>query len=210
MIDVITIDREYGSGAADIAGKLAQRLGWKLWDELLTIEIARIIGCDCPTVEEREERRDALYYRLFKAFMRGSFEGTLSAHRVKPVDAECIREVSEKVVLEAAKHGHGVIVGRGSAYYLHSKPNVFHVFVYAPLEEKVQRLRAMGKSEDDAYSLAETVDEDRAAYIKEYFGVEWPARQNYHLMVNSSVGDEAAVDIILDSVGILQRAAVVH
>ena len=40
MINVITIDREYGSGAADIASKLAERLGWKLWDELLTIEIA--------------------------------------------------------------------------------------------------------------------------------------------------------------------------
>jgi hypothetical protein len=32
MIKVITIDREYGSGAADIAATLAARLGWKLWD----------------------------------------------------------------------------------------------------------------------------------------------------------------------------------
>ncbi len=74
MINLITIDREYGTGAAQIASKLAGRLGWKLWDELLTIEIARILGCDCPAVEEREERRDALHYRLFKAFMRGSLK----------------------------------------------------------------------------------------------------------------------------------------
>jgi len=206
MINVITIDREYGSGAADIAGKVAQRLGWKLWDELLTIEIARIMGCDCPTVEEREERRDALYYRLFKAFMRGSFEGTLNAQRVKIVDADCIREASEKVVLDAAKQGNCVIVGRGSAYYLQSNPAAFHVFIYAPLEEKVERLRRMGKSEDEAYLLAETVDQDRAAYIKQYFKVEWPAIHNYQLMINSSLGDETSVEMILHSVTMLQKA----
>jgi len=94
MIKIMTIDRKYGSGAADIAATLAARLGWKLWDELLISEIARILGCDCPAVEEREERRDALHYRLFKAFLRGSFEGTLNAQRVKMVDADCIREAS--------------------------------------------------------------------------------------------------------------------
>ncbi len=177
MIKIITIDREYGSGAADIAATLAARLGWKLWDELLTIEIARILGCDCPAVEEREERRDALHYRLFKAFLRGSFEGTLNAQRVKMVDADCIREAAEKVVREAAEQGNCVIVGRGSAYYLQSNPDAFHVFVYAPFEEKIRRLRGLGKSEEEANVLAETVDQDRAAYIRQYFKLEWPLRE---------------------------------
>jgi cytidylate kinase len=208
MIHVITIDREYGSGAADIAAQLAKRLGWKLWDQLLTTEIARIMECDCQAVEEREERRDALHYRLFKAFMRGSFEGTLNAQRMKMVDADCIREAAERVVLEAAREGNCVIVGRGSAYYLQSNPGTFHVFVYAPLEEKVRRLRKQGKSEDEAYLLAETVDQDRAAYIKQYFEVEWPERHLYHLMVNSTMGDEAAVETILDSVAVVDKAGV--
>jgi hypothetical protein len=43
MIRLITIEREYGSGAPDIARKLAQRLGWKLWDQLVTDEIARLM-----------------------------------------------------------------------------------------------------------------------------------------------------------------------
>jgi hypothetical protein len=53
MIKIITIDREYGSGAAEIAAVLAAQLGWKLWDELLTVEIARTLGCDGPAVEQR-------------------------------------------------------------------------------------------------------------------------------------------------------------
>lgn len=206
MIKVITIDREYGSGAAEIARKLADRLGWKLWDELLTNEIARIMECDCRAVEEREERRDSLHYRLFKAFMRGSFEGTLNAQRLKMVDADCIREAVQQVVMAAAKEGNCVIVGRGSAYNLQSNPEVFHVFIYAPLEEKVRRLRDLGKSEDEAYDLAETVDRDRAAYIKQYFDVEWPARHLYQLMINSSMGDEAVVQAILNSVTTFETA----
>jgi cytidylate kinase len=205
MIRVITIEREYGSGGADIARKVAERLGWKLWDRLLTDEIARLMECDCRAVEEREERKDPLHYRLFKAFMWGSFEGSLNAPRLKMVDADCIREVAERVVTAAAKTGNSVIVGRGSAYYLRERPDVFHVFVYAPLEEKVDRLRKAGKSEEEAVELAETVDRDRAAYIKKYFGVDWPPRYFYHLMINSTVGEEVVVQTILNSIGMFEQ-----
>jgi cytidylate kinase len=206
MIRVITIEREYGSGGADIARKLAERLGWQLWDQHLTDEIARHLDCESRAVEEHAERKDALYYRLFKAFMRGSFEGSLNAPRLKMVDADCIRGVVERLVTAAATSGNSVIVGRGSAYYLHDRPDTFHVFVYAPLEAKVQRLRAAGKGEEEAIELAETVDRDRAAYIKQYFDVEWPAaRQFFHLMINTIVGDELVVETILNSIALLDK-----
>ncbi len=208
MIRVITVDREYGTGAPEIAARLAERLGWKLWDQLLTNEIARLMECDCRAVEKHEERRDPLHYRLFKSFMRGSFEGTLNAPRLKMVDAECIREVAEKVVTQAAKDGNSVIVGRGSAYYLRERPDAFHVFIYAPLEEKVRRLRQTGKSEEEAVQLAETVDRDRAAYIRQYFGLEWPNRPLFHLMINSVIGDEAVIQTILDGIQLFEKQPV--
>ena len=205
MIRVITIEREYGSGGADIAKQVAGRLGWKLWDQLLTNEIARLMDCDNRVVEEREEKRDPLFYRLFKAFMRGSFEGSLNAPRLKMADTECIREVTERVVRATAEGGKCVIVGRGSAYYLQSRRDAFHVFVYAPFDAKVRRLQASGKNASEAVHLAETVDRDRAAFIKQYFGVEWPDRQRFHLMINSSIGEDTAVQTILDSVTRLEN-----
>jgi len=205
MIRLVTIEREYGSGGADIARKLAQKLGWKLWDQALTDEIARLLDCPSRAVQEHEERRDSLSYRLFKSFMRGSFEGSLNAPRMKMVDAECIREVAQRVVLAAAREGAAVIVGRGSAYYLRDRPDALHVFVYAPFEEKVRRLRATGKSESEAVELAETVDRDRAEYIKKYFDVDWPDRHFFHLMINTVVGDETVVETILHSVSILEK-----
>lgn len=201
---VITIEREYGSGGAVIAKKVADRLGWKLWDQLLTNQIARLLDCDSRTVEKREEKRDPVVYRLFRAFMRGSYEGSLNAPRLKIVDADCIREVTEKVVKAAADEGSCVIVGRGSAYYLQARTDAFHIFIYAPFEYKVRRLQAEGHSERDAVQLAETVDRDRADFIKQHFDVEWPDRHRFHLMINSNLGDEWAVDAILNGAASFQ------
>ena len=69
MIKIITIEREYGCGGGEIAQLVAKRLGWKLWDQLLTEEIARLANCPKAVVEAREERNDPLYYRRFKSFM---------------------------------------------------------------------------------------------------------------------------------------------
>ena len=203
MIRTITIEREYGSGGADVARKLAERLGWKLWDQALTNEIARLMDCPSRTVEELEERKDSLRYRLFKAFMKGSFEGTLNAPNLKMVDADCIKDLTRRLVTDISREGNAVIVGRGAAYHLHDCPDAFHVFVYAPFEEKVRRLRAGGKSESDAVDQAESVDRDRAAYIKQHFGLEWPDRHYFHIMVNTTLGDERVVEAILHSVASL-------
>ena len=208
MIRIITIEREYGSGGAAIAQKVASRLGWKLWDQLLTDEIARRMDCARSLVEEHEEQRDSAAYRLFKNFMRGSFEGSLNAPRLKMVDTDCVREVTQKVVREAADAGNCVIVGRGSAYYLGDRHDAFHVFVYAPFQDKVRRLQAAGNSEKRAIELAETVDVNRAAFIKQYFNVDWPERHRFHLMVNSSLGEDLAVGTILCAMEGLSRQRV--
>ncbi len=204
MINVLTIEREYGSGGNLIAAQLSEKLGWKLWDQSLTSEIARKLECPQRHVASHEERKDPLYYRLFKSFLRGSFEGSLNAPNLKLADAEGIRTATEKIVRNVAQDGNCVIVGRGSAYYLHTAPNAFHVFVYAPLEEKVRRLKEQGESEQDALRHAQGVDADRAAFIKQYFGVEWPPRPYFHLMINSTVGEDAAVETILNAMNILQ------
>src|SRR3954453_5251849 len=120
-IRVLTIEREYGSGGGDIAAKVASRLGWELWDQLLTDEIARRLHCDRRDVQAYEERHDPAFQRLMKSFMRGSFEGSLNAPRFGMVDTERVRAVLEKLLPEIADAGSCVIVGRGSAYMLGSR-----------------------------------------------------------------------------------------
>jgi len=62
---------------------------------------------------------------------------------------------------------------------------------------KVRRLQREERSQTEAVQLVESVDRDRAAFIKEHFGVEWPARQFFHFMINSTIGEEAAVQTIV-------------
>ena len=204
MIRIVTIEREYGCGGGEIAQRLAEHLGWKLWDQLLTEEIARRADCPKAVVEGREERTDPLYYRLFKSFLRGSYEGSLNAHKLKLVDSECILEFTEKVVQEAASAGNCVIVGRGSQLFLKNSRDAMRVFLYASREDKVKRLLARGKSEKDAQELVDTVDLERADFIEKYFKVEWPSRSVYHAMINTAIGDQAVVQTIVDLMKILE------
>ncbi|MGA3211387.1 MAG: cytidylate kinase-like family protein [Terriglobales bacterium] len=207
MIKIITIEREYGSGGGEIAQLLATQLGWKLWDRLLTEEIARLAECPQAVVEVREERTDPLYYRLFKSFLRGSYEGSLNAFRLKVVDSESILRLTERVVQQAAKTGNSVIVGRGSQHFLRDRPDVLRVFLYARREDKVRRLLARGKSEGEANQLVDTVDRERIDFIQKYFGVEWPDRAIYHAMVNTAIGDDAVIQVILDVMKLLNAKA---
>jgi cytidylate kinase len=198
MIKIITIEREYGSGGGEIAQLLSQQLGWKLWDQLLTEEIARLAECPKAVVERREERTDPLYYRLFKSFLRGSYEGSINAHKLKVVDSESILKITQRVVEHAAKTGNSVIVGRGSQHFLRNRQDALRVFLYAPREDKVRRLIARGKSEGEAEQLVDTVDRERADFIQRYFNVEWPDRAIYHTMINTAIGDQAVIRMILD------------
>jgi cytidylate kinase len=198
VIKIVTIEREYGSGGGEIAQLLAKRLGWKLWDQLLTEEIARLANCPKAVVEVREERTDSLYYRLFKSFLRGSYEGSLNAYKLKLVDSENILKFTQRVVLHAAEKGNSVIVGRGSQHFLKGRSDTLRVFLYAPREDKVRRLLARGKSEEDAQQLVDSVDQERSDFIQKYFHVEWPNRAIYHAMINTALGDEAVVHVILD------------
>jgi cytidylate kinase len=198
MIRIVTVEREYGCGGGEIAKRLAERLGWKLWDQLLTEEIAHLAHCPQAVVEQREERTDPLYYRLFKSFLRGSYEGSINAHKLNLVDSENILKMTERVVLHAAKKGDSVIVGRGSQLFLKDRPDTFRVFLYAPREDKVRRLLSRGKSERDAQELVDTVDRERAGFIEKYFHVEWPDRAVYHVMINTAAGDETVVQTIVN------------
>ena len=157
MIRIVTVEREYGAGGSAIAQKLAGRLNWKLWDQTLTAKIARMARCDRGSVARMEERIDPLFYRLMKVFMRGSYERSLPVGGLEHLDADSMAVFMQRVIEGAAAAGNCVIVGRGAPYVLRGRPDAFHVFVYAPLEEKIRRVRDLGKTEAEAADLAEAV-----------------------------------------------------
>ena len=201
-IRVITIEREYGSGGAAIARNLAEQLGWKLWDEDLTAEIARVAHVDTKAVQLRDECLENPLRRLFKVFARGSYERALP---VEGFDTDQLVAMLERVVNDVASHGNCVIVGRGSPWILRKRTDACHFFIYAPKDEKVRRLSSIGKNEKEALALLSQVDRERATFIRHYFSKEWPTRSLYDLMINSKFGDEQVIEAILQHVQLMDR-----
>ena len=205
-VRTITVEREYGSGGALIARRLAEHLGWKLWDEELTAEIARIAKVDHKAARLCDERMDPLIYRLFRVFARGSYQRALPVEGVSSrFDADQMVAMLQEVIEDVASRGNCVIVGRGAPYILRNHSDAFHVFIYAPRDEKIRRIKTLGKTEKEAAQLVAEVDAERASFIRHYFGAEWPCRALYNAMINSKFGDEYVIEMILQHVDALEK-----
>jgi cytidylate kinase len=210
MFRIITVEREYGSGAAEISRRLAKHLGWKLWDQSLTEEIAKQANVEHSTVCRCDERMDSAFHRLAKVFWRGSYESSMPLQGTQHFDADTMVEMVREVLTRVAEEGNSVIVGRGAPYVLRNRADVFHVFLYAPRAEKLRRVQASGKSLREAEDLVDTVDRDRITFIAHYFRADWPTRALYNLMINTAVGDDQVISIILDSMHKLENAPNIH
>lgn len=209
QIRVVTVEREYGSGGAIIAQRLAEHLGWKLWDREISTEIARRANVDDQIARRLDERvKSSLLNRLFRVYARGSYERALPLADSRDFNTDQMFAMLEKVVEELADRGNCVIVGRGAPYFLRDRPDAFHVFIYAPEDEKVRRLRSIGQTEKESLRLIEEIDRERAEFIRHYFGKQWPYRPLYNLMINSKYGDEYVIETILQQIVALDKRPV--
>ena len=156
----------------------------------------------CAGCEARRAHGPALLSAI-EIISVGSFEGNLNVRGLHLLDTDVIFRLTKRIVNESAENGNCVLVG-GSAFFLEDRTDTFHVFLYAPAEEKVRRLIATGTARGEAVRQVETVDHERAEFIKKYFGKEWPSRPLYDLMINTKIGDEAVVQTILNAITILE------
>ena len=155
----------------------------------------------------REEKTDSLYSRLLKSFLRGSYEGSLNAHKIKDVDSDNDPEIhAARRAAGRRESGNSVIVGRGSQHFLKDREDTLRVFLYAPRRAKMAALADSREKESEAEQLVDSVDQERADFIRKYFAVEWPDRAIYHAMINTAIGDVAVVHSIVDFMKLLDAA----
>src|SRR5690242_2600195 len=188
MIRAITIGREYGSGGSLIAQALSARLGWRLIDDPLIAEIAKSVRASAEVVRAREECVDPWFHRIMRALWRGGFEGAVARIEDEAWDSEAIAKLWHRVIVEAAEIGECVTVGRGGQCLLQKRKDAFHVFVYAPMRDKVERLRDREPAGTDLAAAARDRDRRRAEYIRYHFNQEWTNPHLYQMMLCSSVG----------------------
>lgn len=201
MIQVITVEREYGSQGADFAHHLAERLGWKLIDSCLIEDVARKAGVAPTLVKRFDERIDPWYHRFGKTIWLGSFERLPGDPEV--FDGERMVEFVRTYFQEQATNGRCVVLGRGAAAVLSRAPGAFHIFVYASLRRKIEYLQQrFPEHAKEAENQMIAIDRRRAEYIKRFHQRDWDDRRLYHLMMNSCMGMNAMVEAAITAAGL--------
>jgi cytidylate kinase len=196
---VLTMSREYGSGGGRIASTIAGWLGWKLLDGEIITAIARRAHVDSHVVSHYDERVDSWLRRINEEAVRGvaMAAGPLGENDI--FDAHVMTEFTRRIVEEAYTAGNCVIVGRGAQCILRERPDVFHVFVYAPFRERLHRLESRLPNGVNIEHRIRTVDEERSKYLHQRFGVNWCNPHLYNLMICSHEDEDATARIVVDA-----------
>lgn len=173
---VITISRQFGSGGRLIGAELSQRLGIPCYEKSLFEEAARHSDIHRLFFEQAEARRDRLYANaLSGCCASGSFS---LDDRMFIAQAEAIRTL--------AQQGACIIVGQGANRILEGRGALLNIFVYAPKAVRLRRaVDLYGIPEERAERMLDSVDKNRAAYLKFYTGQVFGRAENYHLCIDS-------------------------
>ena len=195
---ILTVNREFGSGGGRIAQTIAQWLGWKLLDRDIIDAIAYAAHVEKKVVSRYDEHVESWLKRLNQQAMRSAaLAAGLEIGEDSLFDAGAMVKITPKVLEEAYAEGNCVIVGRGSQCVLQHKPDVYHVFVYAALKERVHRLQNRLEKGANVEQRLRTVDEERAKYLQQNFGKSWCNPHLYDLMVSSREDEDSTAEIIL-------------
>ena len=194
---IITISREFGSGGRTIGRMVAQQLGIPFYDKELVDQIAVESGFAPKFVEENGEHSPG--NSLFSyAFAPQGVPGVMNGLST----ADFLWNIQCNVILQLADKGPCVIVGRNADYILKDRADAFHVFVFADIPFRADRIvRLYGESEKSPEARLQEKDKRRRVNYHHYTGRNWGQAQNYNLCLDTGVlGVQQCADIIVNAV----------
>lgn len=185
---IITISREWASGGHTIAQLTAEKLGIPCYDTQIIKETAQRTGLTEDLVKEAEQKINGSF--LYNLVMSVNSERNYF---------EQIYKTEREIILEHAKQGPCVIVGRGADHVVENKMPTLRVFVYSNMKRRIRRaMENYGLDEAKARTEIHKMDRERANHMKTFTGLNWGERINYDVMLNAGyLGEEACSDIIV-------------
>ncbi|MBQ4630073.1 MAG: cytidylate kinase-like family protein [Clostridia bacterium] len=193
---IITIGREFGSAGHHIAGHLAQKLGFVLYDKKFFIECHDQVGFSAEIMEKYDEKPQN---KFFSRKIR---------NHTNSIEAHVQDKVSDFILSRAASGESFVIVGRCSDEILRDNSNTINVFITGHMEEKIARVMDVYKlSREKAIDKIKRHDKKRKQYHNTYSEMKWGDSRGYDICIDSSViGIEPTVDLLVDYVEKFRQA----
>lgn len=181
MKNIITINREFGSGGREIGKRLADELKMAYYDTEIISLIAKKTGMSEEYLNNISEK--GVYPVAFQ------FAKSFSVYSGMQKEQTEILVAQQKVLKEIAEKGNCIIVGRGADSIL-KEYNPMNIFVYADMKSKIERCKI--KRQDEKLSDKEIehkilqVEKSRRNYNNLISNIEWGEKRNYHLCINTS------------------------
>ena len=184
---IITINREYGSGGRYVGELLASKLKVHLYDKNLIEIVSSESGLSATYIENQEQNRAG---NLLSELNRSYFQNISNDDALFLAESNAIKEISKK--------GSCVIVGRCADYILKEEKNVFRIFLYSDLENKINRVtKYYGISKNPAKEI-EKVNKARERHYEHYTDMKWKDASHYELCLNVDLlGVEKTADLIV-------------
>ena len=200
--NIITISRQFGSGGRTVGRLVADALGYPFYDKELVDQIALESGFAPKYIEENGEHSPTgslLSYAFAPQGIPGIMNGLSSA--------DFLWNIQCSVILQLADKGPCVIVGRNADYILKDREDAFHVFVFADIPFRAERIvRLYGESEKSPEARLQEKDKRRRVNYHHYTGRNWGQAQNYDLCLDTGVlGIEQCTDIIVNAINSFKK-----
>lgn len=215
---VVTISREYGSSGNAIARFLCERLGYRYFDKNLMVQLGTQMGlppdeiADLP--EDMRYQAQSLLDRLLASAPLPTISGDIGWSWAARSQAEeqAVRmsvQTVESLIRAAHAQDKVVVVGRAGQVVLHEMPNVVHVRVVAPIEQRIERIvQLSGLNAAAARERVHQRDQAAGAYLKSFYDVDWIDPLLYDLVINTGkVTPQVAVELIIKALDCLPAAA---
>ena len=187
MPRIITIAREYGSGGRLIAQNVAQKVGLVYYDNEVIDLAAREMGMDVDAIRKVAEQKSS------------SFMYTMSSSAFSLPLNDQVFVMQSKIIRHLANHDSCIIVNGCADYILEDYDDVLSIFIHAPLESRIRRVKEDYQEVHDDYKKYVTKrDKGRSNYYNYYTTKKWGHLKNFDLTINSDLGIDEVATIIAD------------
>jgi len=179
---IITINREFGTGGREIAQKLGNILGVKVYDKNLLDSLAQQFNMTENDIENARSKTSwwdefANFYKQFGSSNHVDFKERVTSREIYHAEEKILKELAEK---ESC-----IVVGRAGFHIFKDYPNAVKVLLVADFDARVKRLcETMDLSISEASKMIKEIDDKREKYTKKYTGLSRYDAHNYDFVIN--------------------------